>query len=805
MIPRMQSLQVANFRSIAGEWDIPLDANVVLVHGLNGAGKTSFLSAIELAATGSIAHLDRSRDSSYLRHLIHKGTTSGYVSLATSNSSESIAPPKLSLSKTGLSGTPLLDPGLASFFSERCFLPQTTLGRLLEIYAPGDAPESQSSLVNFVKGLVGLDALDSLIEGLDATGHVARAVKLTPAWSYAEHRVEGLRVEEELARKNSTSIERARQSALGKLRRDLGSDKDEDGAHLLERAEREIRQFSPDKEIDLRSMELQLRALSETLKELPDGTVSDAESVRRAESALSDWWIRGDGKILLAEGNRVAEVIGLEAMRSEEWSGLAADYDLALEKASNDSRAAIQARIALETVRDLEASKAHAAGITIDENRAALLELNVSPDVRELVELLAIALPLIKGDTCPLCDQSFQGGEEALRTHVETKITRLSKVAQRALEIETDIRTQSAALQDAQKSGARAMSELALLPSTPDLAEQLAQLTEASAVWHRLRSLRSRTIDLQSNLEAARSAEAQNTRSRQLRDQVDEGVSQIAAALTISPSKSTLTDRLEEVSIALEETLKRTSDAEGRRDRLVAEVEELVSLTEQAHAAMASLRSVQLKRTEYQNEIKEAARRKESASNLRKTAERVRSATMRGVFDDNLNQSWKNFFQRLAPLEPFVPQFKRDDRSSRTVNIELETIDRQGKPAASPGTMLSYGNVNTAALSLFLSLHFAVAPTLPWLILDDPIQSMDDIHVANFAALLKQLSRAKGRQVIVAVHQRELFDYLKLELTPAGPGQEVLAITIEKLNEATTDISRERLTFVEDTSISVAV
>ena len=47
---------------------------------------------------------------------------------------------------------------------------------------------------------------------------------------------------------------------------------------------------------------------------------------------------------------------------------------------------------------------------------------------------------------------------------------------------------------------------------------------------------------------------------------------------------------------------------------------------------------------------------------------------------------------------------------------------------------------------------------------------MDDIHIAHFAALLRTLSKQHGRQIIVAVHDRQLFEYLKLELSPAFEG-----------------------------------
>lgn len=67
---------------------------------------------------------------------------------------------------------------------------------------------------------------------------------------------------------------------------------------------------------------------------------------------------------------------------------------------------------------------------------------------------------------------------------------------------------------------------------------------------------------------------------------------------------------------------------------------------------------------------------------------------------------------------------------------------------------------------------------------DDPVQAMDEVHVAQFAALVRLLSKQNDRQVIIAVHERDLFDYLALELSPAYEGDEL--ITIE-LGERATD------------------
>ena len=70
----LKSVDINNFRSIRGPVHAPLDAKVVLVHGENGAGKTSLLSAAELALTGKVQSLERA-DPDYEKQLLHRSAT----------------------------------------------------------------------------------------------------------------------------------------------------------------------------------------------------------------------------------------------------------------------------------------------------------------------------------------------------------------------------------------------------------------------------------------------------------------------------------------------------------------------------------------------------------------------------------------------------------------------------------------------------------------------------------------------------------------------------------------------------------
>ncbi|MFN8733675.1 MAG: AAA family ATPase, partial [Hyphomonadaceae bacterium] len=162
---RLQSLDITNFRSIRGSVHAPLDAKVVLIHGENGAGKTSLLSAIELALTGRVIALERA-DPAYAHQLLQRGASAGSVKLQAAglpdrNNFETLLTPG------GLKTLAMLPADLKSFFSERCYLPQALLGQLLQIYQDSDS-SPDSPLARFVTELLGLDRLDAIETGLEA-------------------------------------------------------------------------------------------------------------------------------------------------------------------------------------------------------------------------------------------------------------------------------------------------------------------------------------------------------------------------------------------------------------------------------------------------------------------------------------------------------------------------------------------------------------------------------------------------------------------------------------------------------------
>ena len=199
---------------------------------------------------------------------------------------------------------------------------------------------------------------------------------------------------------------------------------------------------------------------------------------------------------------------------------------------------------------------------------------------------------------------------------------------------------------------------------------------------------------------------------------------------------------------------------------------------------------------EAENRLSAARNRVRSAAQLSKSAVDLRTSIVEKVFDSTLNGTWRDLFTRLAPQEPYIPEFVAS--ASPASGVGLQAVNKRTGMAGPPGLVLSAGNLNTAALTLFLSLNATATTSVDLLLLDDPVQAMDDIHVAQFSALLRSFARDLGRQVVVAVHERSLFEYLSLELAPARVGEALVTIELAREPSQDTQTHVQRIEYRPD-------
>lgn len=807
--PKLKSLQVRDFRSISGEWRVPLDANVVLIHGQNGAGKTSLLSALELAATGAISYLERIGDSNYLKHLQHRGAPSAHVTLEVAGlGGQEVA--SIVASERGIVGDPLLDARLAEAFIERCFLPQATLGRLFELYGRSSGKGADTPLLRFVKEVLGLEALDALIDGLHLTGHIRRIEKLSLPWQEVESRLGLLKRRQ---REDTKQCQAVRDRLAGiEHELDRWVERQHGESQTAESVEARAREgidqlhARESRVAMLHEAELRLDAVDSTLAESGLNTIDiseepDISALAEAEARYRSWFHSQSEPIRFwyfeshpgeADPPEVDPVTMLRALRGR--------------IAEVEDEAAVLRRTAAE-IQEIEAEMQRVE-VSADEVRSKIVALQAEREAAStssaasgLAAILVSILNHVEGETCPVCDQDYLS-EGTLANHILEKASNLDADAERLLALEdrfAGLEGELHSLNLRRDSLEARLGHLSLI--TDDLDRNLHDLTATAGHLRSLEPLGEVGVRFAAELEEQRRVAGMATQRDSLVTQCISDLNKIASALDVVSPAGLLVQRVASLRALVRSEL--DLHANARR-----ELEELLRLRDVYFATRDELATHEAALAEregsisvFDGQLEEARRRKEAASDLRKAAETLRASTVSRVFDDHLNAAWARIFAALVPSEPFVPQFKRTPGGGREVKVEIETVHRDGSGAATPAAMLSQGNLNTAALSLFVALHFAVPARLPWLIFDDPVQSMDDLHVTNFAAMVKQLSRRNGRQVVIAVHERELFDYLSVELAPGSPGEELLTTVLDRTYGKSVITSR-RIGFKADKALS---
>lgn len=801
----LKELDVTNFRSIRGHVHAPLDATVVLIHGENGAGKTSLLSAMEYGLTGNVQALDRA-DPEYAEHLLHRSATEGKIIIKTDVDDEEVRFHAV-LDETGAHSISRLDQREASFFSERAYLPQSLLSQLLQIYQESRS-DASSPLAQFVGDLLGLDRLDALEVGLKPLADVRNLRKVVEQWSPVEAERDRREQFASDRKKALASIEETIQASLLELNSicaQIGV-KVEVTPATLNLVISDLRSEADEKAYDgvldsqraLGSIRRQIASAKEKSAEPISSVEADAAA---AQKAFVEWELVHGAQIeklrskvneLLPSLKLSSDLFGLENEAMEllqrEHQHLAAQA----EQARQDLRRSV------EVERELEAARQQ---IVIIETEIG----QFSSDSGVLASALGELSSHIKSEICPVCDRDFSELHKGpLVEHVQRTVLHLSASASRLLAL-------GKSRGESQQAVARLEVELETLEGRKVAAEALAALDRRSASvgrtvaeLNRLRpalgegaalrakdvGFRRAAIDVQSrssillDARATVSGFATSVGAEPLgpEEGFDTAVARLELLLRQRAEQLSTRLSLRRRSLELLELLQTGTSRKAETERLLeADIEAL-------NRATAALRNAQALRSQGQT--------------VRDAVDSVRSEIIRRVFNDQLNRVWRDLFVRLAPAEPFVPAFRIPEAGTRQLQPKLITVDRDtNEQGATPGAMLSAGNLNTAALTLFIALHLSVPKVLPWLILDDPVQSMDDVHIAHFAALLRTLAKEHGRQIILAVHDRQLFEYLRLELSPAFPEDSLVTLELIRGPRRDTVCVAGRLEFREETTL----
>jgi DNA repair exonuclease SbcCD ATPase subunit len=411
---------------------------------------------------------------------------------------------------------------------------------------------------------------------------------------------------------------------------------------------------------------------------------------------------------------------------SEDIRGLVAETSElieALESFSEAWQSAQRIRTSLAAEPSAEAVSAAAAGVeaaqqTLVEARersnAARSRLDaVESATADMVRLAALAIPMLS-EECPVCGQSIDAA------HVERELRGRSGetstiLAARAESDEAELQLRAAEVGVGQASDA------------------LQTLESQRARWSQYRTAEQRASDL-----AGRMLEHQ-------------GRYAIAFANATDLARG-LPETLEFLRATRRRSLEVVDTLEQRVDR---------GQVERASSEVSS----------FTEALGQRAQRLEEASQ--------RAQLLKALADASVAARVEVTEQRFKAVQPLVADiFSRLDPhpAFKTIEFELDTYYRRGTTSplvrdlvegvtADPLVVFSTSQANIAALSYFLAMGWSAGDrTLPFVLLDDPVQSMDDVNVLGFADLCRHLRTS--RQLIISTHERRFARLLERKLAP---------------------------------------
>lgn len=362
---------------------------------------------------------------------------------------------------------------------------------------------------------------------------------------------------------------------------------------------------------------------------------------------------------------------------------------------------------------------------TLDSATVRLADLRNEADA--VVQVAAAALPLI-GDACPVCGQDTDPA---------------------------DVRRRLQDIVDRRGTGA------ALVESEDQVA---AKSREVDECMKSLQSQRASAEELRSQL--AR-------RDRSIRE-VEVLRARVEQSLAASKFEFLL---IEEGAALSSDALESTINA---LDAAQTEIGRAVRMAQQ-RSFVERVPALTRGRDEANERVTALLQRVEALSSRETEAKSLAEAAALAAVDvteealQTLDPYFGEVFGRLAAH----PTFSRLGLEHEVYYGKARTWARISDPVTglevNPRIVCSEGQLNVVALSFFVAFALTGGDrSLPFVALDDPLQSLDDMNVLGFADLCRHLR--DGRQLIVTTHDRRFGNLLLRKLTPRHADQTAMRI-----------------------------
>ena len=395
------------------------------------------------------------------------------------------------------------------------------------------------------------------------------------------------------------------------------------------------------------------------------------------------------------------------------------------------------------------------------ESRRAGDELAASnarvQDLQQVMNELAAA-----GSTCPVCESPLEEGKkqqllEERRKQLDTKLKRAAELEVHVKELNKNLneklelqRRAQLLAKEIEELPAREAERSQFLQQTQSLERELPNVQEAT---------RKLTIKVE---EARREAEA-------LREQFTTAKQLLQLRLDLNQleieHKQKLAERLR-VQRELWQ-LRRTYD-EARAKELERHHEELIRTHERLRTELVGKEQLIVEKRKLIESIREKremivrceveVKRLEDAARGLTTIQAALARTqaaMRREFIDGVNEAMSELWESIYPYGDFTGIKLAVEGGERGGDYVLQLRDRTGNWIPVEG-IASGGERTDACLALRIAFAIVLAPSLSWIVLDEPTHNLDEEGIQELAKVLRERLPEIVQQIIIITHEQRL-------------------------------------------------
>lgn len=609
--------------------------------------------------------------------------------------------------------------------------------------ADGTSQLTVTRVFDGTRTTVSVETPEGVLRGPAAEGHLIQqiweeaATAANPQEAIATALTRSVYLQQDLVREFIDSV--TAQERFGAVSELVGAGRVTDLQGELERAKKAWSLATNSRAAELEPLRVRLSTMESRLAELRARPTSAEANLD--ETAWSEWWMR-----LQAMGLKVSAVPTVSRDATSAIDNAIMQTDAA-RRAAERRRTLLDALaqeidgIAYESLPDMTAlrGKVAEASQQVHEERAKVsaeqarvtearrLQAELKEKSQQLQALATLALKHL-GEKCPVCEQHY---------NVDATRRRLKLIA----------------------SGG---STPGTAPSQPDMLPGL-----LAALASKEKELSAAELDLRTAEQSIRNLEGTelsiDKRLKELGVEVTSKTQRLSAVVAAAKATSIRIDELA--------TAQRSGEAFALRLSQVGDQAAIRELQREVETAHLRLRQ----------EDTVLAKREETGKQAQRVIEALREAASRVVTErvKEIEPLLSDIYSRIDVHPAFrVVRFLASVSRGRGQLATVVSDPHSEIQSEFPATVLSSSQMNALAVCTFLSLNLGVSrPPLDAAILDDPLQSLDDI---NLLGLIDLLRRTKDkRQLFVSTHDARFGQLLARKLRPGSSEQRTVVIELE--------------------------